>query len=266
MRAESVSGQERSKTRRSYRPRVESLESLQLLSTLVDTPVGLAIHSAPIAPIGSIADTAPTDAHLAWDAALGTATLGDLLDPGTANPTDSAHQSAGLTQLDRYLARAWVRAGIAPQQFDDCTQAVYTSLLQSLGRDRFDSLLGEIGQFGIRDVLSRETADGPDFFRAIDAVKKRAQRERSWQPLDGIEAASAARTDTTQADWKDTVQEAISQSLNPREAALIQATLQGESPAEIANQWGVASKTVSNEKTRALQKLRDALTPALADD
>ena len=61
------------------------------------------------------------------------------------------------------------------------------------------------------------------------------------------------------------MQEAISQTLNPREAALIQATLQGESPAEIANQWGVASKTVSNEKTRAFQKLRDALTPAMTD-
>ncbi len=46
---------------------------------------------------------------------------------------------------------------------------------------------------------------------------------------------------------------------------MIQATLQGESPAEIANQWGIAPKTVSNEKTRAFQKLRDALTPALAD-
>jgi DNA-binding CsgD family transcriptional regulator len=40
--------------------------------------------------------------------------------------------------------------------------------------------------------------------------------------------------------------------------------LQGKTPAEIAQQWGVAPKTVSNEKTRVIQKLRDALVTDLA--
>ncbi len=47
--------------------------------------------------------------------------------------------------------------------------------------------------------------------------------------------------------------------MNPREAALIEDTLMGKTPAEIAVQWGVAPKTVSNEKTRVIQKLRAAL-------
>ncbi len=265
-RVESVSGQERGKRRRSYRPGVESLEALALLSALAEAPLGLAYDpTALVAP--SDLDVGPTDAqHRAWDAALVASQLVDLIGSAQvqalANPADV---SSGLAQMDRYLGRAWFRAGISAQGHDDCTQAVYASLLQTLGRDRFDSLLGEIGQFGIRDVLSRETLEGPDFFRAVDAVKKRAQRERSFQPLDGVDAASTTRLDGTKSDWKSTVQEAISQSLSPREAALIQATLQGESPAEIANQWGIAPKTVSNEKTRAFQKLRDALTPALAD-
>ena len=38
-----------------------------------------------------------------------------------------------------------------------------------------------------------------------------------------------------------------------------------QTPAEIALQWGVAPKTVSNEKTRAIQKLREALVADLAD-
>ena len=259
-----MSGSERSKKRRSYRPGVETLEAFQLLSALAELPLGLAIDpTVEVAP--SDFDTGPTDTrHRAWDTALVAAQLDDLLGT-TATLADPADLSTGLAQLDRYLGRAWFRAGLTAQQHDDCTQAVYTSLLQSLGRDRFDSLVGEIGQFGIRDVLSRETAEGPDFFRAVDAVKKRAQRERSFQPLDGVDAATTHRPDGSTADWQSTVQEAILQSLSPREAALIQATLQGESPAEIANQWGVAPKTVSNEKTRAFQKLRDALTPALAD-
>jgi RNA polymerase sigma factor (sigma-70 family) len=58
---------------------------------------------------------------------------------------------------------------------------------------------------------------------------------------------------------RNALHEAIDRSLNPREAALIQDTLMGKTLAEIAQQWGVASKTVSNEKTRVLQKLRDIL-------
>jgi DNA-binding CsgD family transcriptional regulator len=39
----------------------------------------------------------------------------------------------------------------------------------------------------------------------------------------------------------------------------------GKTPSEIALQWGVAPKTVSNEKTRVIQKLRDALVAEMAD-
>ena len=242
---------------------MEGLEALRLLSGLAEAPIDVAMAHESVA--------VPTDAPEAlsisgstWDAALVASQLDDLLG-SSASEADPADLSAGLAQLDRYLARAWYRAGLAPQQHDDCTQAVYTTLLQSFGRDRFDQLLSEVGQFGIRDVLSRETADGPDFFRAIDTVKKRAQRERSFQPLDTIDAASMNRPDGRSADWKSTLQEAILNALSPREAALIQATLQGETPAEIAQQWGIAPKTVSNEKTRALQKLREILVSDFTD-
>ena len=61
------------------------------------------------------------------------------------------------------------------------------------------------------------------------------------------------------ARWRDALEEAIDQALSPREAALIKDTLKGKTPAEIAVQWGIAPKTVSNEKTRVLQKLCDVL-------
>jgi RNA polymerase sigma factor (sigma-70 family) len=252
-----VSGEIGAKKRRAYRPGVEGLEVLRLLSGVAQAPIDVAIeHEALASPVETV--EAPSIASSTWDAALVASQLDGLL--GTSRDhTDDADLSAGLAQLDRYLARAWFRAGITPQQHDDCTQGVYTTLLQTFGRDRFDQLLSEVGQFGIKDVLSRETADGPDFFRAIDTVKKRAQRERAFQPLDTIDVAAINKSDDSSSDLKSTLQEAILSSLSPREAALIQATLQGETPAEIAQQWGIAPKTVSNEKTRAFQKLRDHL-------
>ena len=236
---------------------MEGLEALRLLSGLADATIDVAL------PLDSQAAPSHGPEILAvpgstWDAAL-VASQFESLFGSTLDHADPADVSAGLAQLDRYLARAWYRAGLSAQQHDDCTQAVYTSLLQSLGRERFDQLLGDVGHTGIRDVLSRETAEGPDFFRAIDTVKKRAQRERSFQPLDAVDAFSMNRPDDPSDGWKSTLMEAIQTSLSPREAALIHATLEGETPAEIAQQWGIAPKTVSNEKTRAFQKLRDAL-------
>ncbi len=221
---------------------------------------------AELQPLATTTPAAPPSIHDAWDAALSQTQLEDLLavDPGPV-ATDPQAIASGLNQLDRYLSRTWSRAGISPQAADDCTQGVYATLLQNWGRSSFDAMLAEVGTTGIRATLSRDTPDGPDFFRAIDTVKKRAQRERSYTSLDDGLNVAATGSESPWSSWRGALQEAIDRNLSPREAALIQATLQGETPAEIAQQWGVAPKTVSNEKTRAIQKLREALVSDLAD-
>ena len=89
-------------------------------------------------------------------------------------------------------------------------------------------------------------------------IKKRALRERAYQSLDTVDVAASSSSSETKA-WSDALREAIDNSLSPREASLINETLMGKTPAEIALHWGVAPKTVSNEKTRVLQKLREVL-------
>jgi DNA-binding CsgD family transcriptional regulator len=257
---------------------VEALEALRLLSSDAQAVPGLAVALAVLAepPVQSpdlMAGGGPT-----WDEALSQSHLADILGPAYANApetsplpqsdhvvADSTDVAAGMAQMNRYLSRAWFRAGVPVQMHDDCSQAVYVSLLQNLGRERFDQLMGDVGQLGIREVLSRETSEGPDFFRAIDAVKKRAQRERTFQPLDTIDVAAASPGEDALSLWRGALQEAIDESLTPREASLVYETLMGKTPAEIASQWGVAPKTISNEKTRVIQKLRDALVADLTD-
>ena len=251
----------RDKSRRSYLPKVEALEALRLLDA---SSPGLGTLITQTIPFVSPVENTANSGHDAWDAALSQTELAQLLSP-TRGPTanDPALLVSGLSQLDRYLARTWSRAGVSQQSFDDCTQAVYTTLLQNWGREPFDELLAEVGVSGIRATLSRDTPDGPDFFRAIDTVKKRAQREKSYTSLDS--STDVAGGDTLANSWKSALQEAITRNLNPREANLIQLTLEGETPSDIAQLWGVAPKTVSNEKTRAIQKLREALVADLAD-
>ena len=117
--------------------------------------------------------------------------------------------------MNRYLSRAWYRAGIPEGRHEDCSQAVYLTLLQNLERDEFDALVGDIGNLGIRDVVNRESAQGPDFFRAVDTIKKRAQRERSFQPLDLYEGIASPGEDDAQSRRREALREAIDESLTP---------------------------------------------------
>lgn len=243
--------------RRTYRPGLESLEALRLFSGAT------AVMPAAVAPLEVEAPaTAPVDDSLrdahpsAWDAALGSSRVADLLGHGSAVADESSHR--GVLQIQKYLTRAWTRAGIAPQVHDDSTQAVFLTLLQQYGTIGFDRLMGDVGNYGIREVFNRETAEGPDFFRAVDTVKKRAQRLKTAAPIDAV-GEVAAPSDSDRQLWRDAIEQAIERDLNPREADLIRATMRGESPMEIAQQWGLTPKTVSNEKTRAFQKLRASL-------
>lgn len=256
---------ERAKTtRRGYRPEVEGLEALRLFHAAV--PDALLADPAQL-DRADLADTWPAEGletlatpHDAWDAAIESAFAEEPgLDGSDVDPDDF---NSGLNQLDRYLGRTWQRAGVAPSKHEDCTQAVYLSLLKSLGRSGFERLVRQVGDSGVRDALGRETDDGPTFLRAIDAAKKRAQRERSLPSLHDSSFEPFARG--TGFDLHRTIGEAIERSLNAREAELIRSTLAGESPSEIAERWGVAPKTISNEKTRVLAKLRTFLAPATA--
>jgi RNA polymerase sigma factor (sigma-70 family) len=272
-------GDKKTRTRRDYHPRVEGLEALRLLSSAAQAHplAGMAVEqdllADPVphsAPLGDDA-LAPQISNATWDAALVQTHLADFLTGPISSPapsatsqstlveSDPAAVTSGLSQLNKYLNRAWYRAGMPAQVHDDSSQAVYATLLQNLGRQRFDSLVAEVGQWGVSKVINRDTSEGLDFFRAVDMVKKRAQRERIHQSLESVDVPSAPREQADSASRRDALQDAIDQSLNAREAALIQDTLMGKTPAEIAQQWGVAPKTVSNEKTRVLQKLRDVL-------
>jgi DNA-binding NarL/FixJ family response regulator len=95
-------------------------------------------------------------------------------------------------------------------------------------------------------------------------VKKRVQRERDFKPL-GTADLPESSDDLQSRARHEALREAIDRSLSRRETSLINDTLMGKTPAEIALLWGVAPKTVSNEKTRVIQKLREAFLASEAD-
>jgi RNA polymerase sigma factor (sigma-70 family) len=267
---DAVSDEESRKPRRAYRPGVEGLEAMRLFSGLVGTPIDVpAEHGALPSTFLDLPASAGADPAIdadTWDAALDLSRPSEFFAQDEGPAVEPAPEPeairGGLSQLDRYLGRTWSRAGLPAQKHDDCTQAVYLSLLKQLGRPGFDAMMAAVGMYGIREVFTRERDEGTVFFRAIDATKKRAQRERKLRSLD--DGPDDPTAPCRERDGSDDLGEAIDRALNPREAELIRATLAGETPAEIAERWHVAPKTVSNEKTRAFHKLRSFLSDAVA--
>ena len=247
--------------RRLYKPSVEALDALRLLSTAVQALPDLVIEQNFLTGAGPIVEATPGSLDATWDVALLETRLADLRKPA-GSAADPEAMASGLSQLNRYLSRAWYRAGIPEARHEDCSQAVYLTLLENLERDDFDNLVGDIGNLGICDVVNRETERGPGFFRTVDTTKKRAQRERSCQPLHLYEGIASPGEDEAQSLRREALREAIDESLTAREADLICATLDGKTPAEIAIQMGLTPKTISNEKCLLIQKLRELL----ADD
>jgi hypothetical protein len=235
-----VRGEEKRRNRRDYRPTLEAAEALRLLSSASAGALfsGLAAEHEQQAAPGQYAGTPVDDlvavSNATWDAALVQTQLAEILSAvgptaasaarTTTSTGDPTALSSGLTQLNKYLVRAWSRAGIPVQMHEDSSQAVFTTLLQRLGRQRFDALVSDVGYSGIKDVLSRETNEGADFFRAVDMVKKRAQRERVFQPLDVADVPESSGHTESRAR-SEALREAIDHSLSCREASLINDTL-----------------------------------------
>jgi Bacterial regulatory proteins, luxR family len=175
------------------------------------------------------------------------------------NMSHSDTHQPGLAQLDRYLARCWRSAGIRESRHQDCHQAVYLRLLERFGRDRLDLLLFAAERNGLHAALDGAPVSGPDLFRAIDAVKKRVSRERGLMSLDVAALSPATDRSTKTIAQRSALEEAIDTRLDSRQATVIRSALRGDKPAAIAASLGLAPKTISNEKTLAIRKLRRAL-------
>jgi RNA polymerase sigma factor (sigma-70 family) len=93
-----------------------------------------------------------------------------------------------------------------------------------------------------------------EFIRAIDAVKKRVQRERKRSPLNDndLPAAIAER----QVEERAAVNMAAATLLSPRQQRIVQMICDGWTIPDMAQELAIPVQRVSDEKYKAIQKLR----------
>lgn len=164
-----------------------------------------------------------------------------------ANTPASAQQvdDHAVRDITRYCQVCWRNARLPDDLWADCTQQVFTRLLESVGRDRWTGL------------LKTEDQDKREFLRAIDAVKKRTQRARRFVDLSNDVADNWTRA--TVVDQREEVNIAAEEVLSDRQQKIINLSADGWAVPEIAVELGTTTQRISDEKYKAIRKLREKL-------
>jgi RNA polymerase sigma factor (sigma-70 family) len=152
-----------------------------------------------------------------------------------------------VADMGRYCTTCWRNARLPMDSWSDCTQDVLQRMLERVPTDAWDK------------VLKTEGEERREFLRAIDAVKKRSQRARKFTgTLDGV-ADRREIHDRAVEESRAAVREAASELLSPRQQRILQLCCEGWSVQEAADELNMSPERVSDEKYKAVRKLRDHL-------
>ncbi|MFO0926476.1 MAG: sigma-70 family RNA polymerase sigma factor [Gemmataceae bacterium] len=171
---------------------------------------------------------------------LGTAL--STLGPARVHAADPTNQAA--QELGRYCTTCWRNARLPVDAWGDSTQEVLCRMLERVPTTRWSL------------ALKGEGEERREFIRAIDAVKKRVQRTR--QHSDAVEAVADPRGsgDGRRAEERALVRQAAEELLTPRQQRILVMSFEGWTIPEIGAELALPVERVSDEKYKAIRKLR----------
>jgi RNA polymerase sigma factor (sigma-70 family) len=153
-----------------------------------------------------------------------------------------------VTDISRYCQVCWRNARLDPDSWPDCTQEVLVRLLQTVEPDKWAGLLKQ-----------DENEDRREFLRAIDAVKKRTQRARKGTGLADDVADRRNAPEAARNELHEELEKASHKVLSQRQRQILTLTRDGWSIPEIAGELKTTVERVSDEKYKAIRKLRKEL-------
>jgi RNA polymerase sigma factor (sigma-70 family) len=163
----------------------------------------------------------------------------------TAGEAQAAPDARAVQDISRYCQACWRNARLPADRWGDCTQEVFTRLLERVESEKWRAVLKD-----------DETTERREFLRAIDAVKKRVQRSRKLAALSPDVADARGGGENTVRDDREAVAHAARQVLGPRPRRILELTAAGWAVPEIAAELGTTPERVSDEKYKAVRKLQ----------
>ncbi len=170
---------------------------------------------------------------------LGTA-LGALGSDARATVADPQ----AITDINKYCSACWRNARLPEDRWGDCTQEVLIRLLERVEQDRWQSIFAE------------ETSERKEFLRAIDTVKKRTQRSKRFTSLSSDFADHRYEFRNEAGSHLETLNRAAETVLNERQRKILDYIASGWGIPEIAANLETTVERVSDEKYKAIRKLR----------
>jgi RNA polymerase sigma factor (sigma-70 family) len=158
----------------------------------------------------------------------------------------SAGQNTALDQVQRYCSTSWRNAGIHPQDWQDCTQEAIAQLLERVPQERLDTAL-----------KNGETPERRELKRAIWRTIQRWRRAPRFNSIDGQQLVEP-RDDSDTLEVRDTLDAAFL-AITPRQRQILALWSEGHPIDEIARQLGISAPRASDEKYKALAKMKKKL-------
>jgi RNA polymerase sigma factor (sigma-70 family) len=164
-----------------------------------------------------------------------------------ATASASENYDKAITDINRYCSACWRNARLPADAWEDCTQEVFSRLLQRLPAQSWAK------------VLQADGEERLEFIRAIDAVKKRTQRSRKWSPLESEVADRCHLFQSGLAEQREVLDRASEEVLSNRQKRILRLSMEGHSVQEMAKALRMSPERVSDEKYKAIRKLRSHL-------
>jgi RNA polymerase sigma factor (sigma-70 family) len=176
---------------------------------------------------------------------LGTA-IGALGSAAPVHAQASESTQRIVNDMSRYCTVCWRNARLHPDSWGDCTQEVFSRMLQRVAPTAWEQ------------ALRGEGEERREFLRAIDAVKKRTQRamRRSASLNDELVADHREGRGQDVVHQREMVSRAAAELLSPRQQRILQLSFDGWSVQEISDEMQLPAERVSDEKYKAIRKLR----------
>jgi RNA polymerase sigma factor (sigma-70 family) len=174
---------------------------------------------------------------------LGTALAASAPGQLKAAPASEATLEA-IADMGRYCSTCWRNARLPADCWTDCTQEVFSRMLERVPADAWSQ------------VLRGEGEERREFFRAIDAVKKRTQRARKFSPaVEGVADRGDLHRRNVREE-REAIRQAAADVLTPRQQRILQLSFEGWSVQDMAEELRLPVERISDEKYKAIRKLR----------
>ena len=162
---------------------------------------------------------------------------------------DQAEQTA-VRQIERYCTVSWRNAGIAPQDWPDCTGEAFARLLARVGRERLGLAIAQAASPERRELN-----------RSIWSTVQRWRRARPHVSLERQPAAQQAQS--CEPDECEALAKAL-HGLPPQQRKVVELWSHGWSIAQIAHRMRLPAARISDLKYKALRGLRRTLGEEMA--